>query len=241
MSCELRYHACMAPQYDASFASALRQALQDVGMTQAQLARRLGIDPAQISRWCNAQAIPPSEDIHRIQVILKIDLSDFSAKSKPNYELFVSTPISGLDSNDIPQHHDDVAKVVDAANQHVSALIWPGEQIRTASDQRKAAPDIVTERNMRALHACPAYLYLQFAEVVRPSCAFVELGFALGKRLKITVVVKKGLAGLYMFNGFGTVTGSLNFLPNARIYEVASADEAATLIESNGRELLGLK
>lgn len=44
-----------------------------------------------------------------------------------------------------------------------------------------------------------------------------------------------------MLRGFGAVAAELKFLPKARIYaEVTSADDAASLIANNGRELLGL-
>ena len=101
--------------------------------------------------------------------------------------------------------------------------------------------DIATERNMTALFSCPAYLYLQFTEVMGPSSAFVELGFALGRKMKVTIIVQKGLTSPYMLRGFGAVAAKLKFLPEVRIYtEVESPDEAASLISSNGRELLGL-
>jgi transcriptional regulator with XRE-family HTH domain len=178
---------------DASFANALRQAIRDAKTTQAALARQLGMDPGQVSRWVNGKAIPHINNVRRIEEILNTDLSDSFAKSKPDYELFVSAPISGIASKDVPEHHDAVAKVVSAAGQHVNGLVWPGEHIKTADDRRIAAADIVTEHNMKALFSCPAYLYLQFTEVVGPSSAFVELGFALARKMKITIIVQQGL------------------------------------------------
>lgn len=152
----------------------------------------------------------------------------------------MSAPISGLADDDIPEHHAAVAQVVDAASQHVNGLSWPGGRISTAGDRRTSAADLVTERNMRELVSCPAYLYLQFAEVIGPSSALVELGFALGRKMKVTIIYKKGLTGLYMLRGFDGVAARLGFLPEARIYEVDSVDDAASLIAGNGRELLGL-
>lgn len=237
----LRYHAHMPPQDESKFANALRQAIQAARITQAALARELHTDQGQVSRWVNGKAFPHIDNVRRIEEILKIDLSDSFARSTPDYELFVSAPISGLADEDIPEHHNAVAKVVAAAGQHVNGLYWPGEQIKTAADRRRAAADMVTERNMRALFGCPAYLYLQFAEVVRPSSAFVELGFALGRKMKITIIVEGGLTTPYMLRGFGAVAADLKFLPKARIYtEVTSAEDAASLIANNGRELLGL-
>jgi transcriptional regulator with XRE-family HTH domain len=231
----------MAPQDKPTFADELRRAIRAARITQAALARELHTDQGQVSRWVNGNAVPHIDTVSRIEEFLKTDLSDSFDESTPDYELFVSAPISGLSDKDIPEHHDAVAKVVAAAGQHVNGLCWPGDQIKTAADRRIAAADMVTERNMRALFGCPAYLYLQFAEVVRPSSAFVELGFALGRKMKITIVVRSGLTTPYMLSGFGAVAAELKFLPKARIYtEVASADEAASLIANNGRDLLGL-
>ncbi len=231
----------MGTQEPASFGDALREALKDAKVSQADLARKLNINQAQVSRWVHGGALPQVDNLHATEDFLSVDLSAAFNKVKPTYELFVSAPISGIASEDIPEHHNAVAKIVEAAKQHVNGLIWPGEEIRTAADRRAAAPDMATERNMKALHGCPAYLYLQFAEVVRPSSAFVELGFALGQMMKITIFVKRGLTTPYMLNGFGAVASDLKFLPKARIYtEVESAEEAASLIASNGRELLGL-
>ena len=106
-----------------------------------------------MSRWVNGKAVPHIDNVRRIEEILKVDLSSSFTKSTPEYELFVSAPISGLADDDIPEHHDAVAKIVAAADQHVNSLYWPGERIRTAADRRVAAADMVTERNMRALSA----------------------------------------------------------------------------------------
>jgi len=232
----------MSPKGNASFGDALSQAIHDAGTTQAALAHELKIHQSQVSRWVNGKSIPHIDNINRIDKFLKADLTDSFAKSTPDYELFVSAPISGIAPEAIPEHHDAVAKVVSAVNQHVNSLKWPGDSVKNEADLRSAAADIVTERNMRVLFKCQAYLYLQFAEVVRPSSAFVELGVALARKMKITIIVKHGLPSLYMLRGYATVAANFKSLPQARIYtEVASADDAASLIETHGRELLGLE
>jgi transcriptional regulator with XRE-family HTH domain len=222
------------------FADALRQALQNAGKSQAELARELRIDPSQVNRWVNGRAIPQIDNVRRIQAFLNVDLSDSFAKSIPQHELFVSAPISAIATDEIAEHHDAVAMVVAAANEHVNDLIWPGDRIRDFADRRTAAADLATERNMRDLANCPAYLYLQFSEIIGPSSALVELGFALGRKMKVTIIVRHGLTSPYMLRGFGAVAARLSFLPEARIYEVDSPDDAASLIAGNGRELLGL-
>jgi transcriptional regulator with XRE-family HTH domain len=230
-----------AAQEEATFQSALRQALRNKRMNQADLAREIPIDPSQVNRWVTGKAFPHIKNLHRVEEVLEVDLSQPFSESTPDHELFVSAPISGIAAEMVPHHHDAVAKVVEAARQHVNGLIWPGERIVTAANRHAAAADIATERNMTALFGCPAYLYLQFAEVLGPSSAYVELGFALGRKMKVTIIVQKGLTSPYMLRGFGAVAAKLKFLPEARIYtEVESPDEAASLIASNGRDLLGL-
>lgn len=230
----------MTTHDSARFAKVLRKAMEDADITQAELARRLQTDASQVNRWANGKAVPHINTVRRIERILKADLADALSESMPDYELFVSAPISGIKDEDIPEHHDAVARVVSAADDHVNGLIWPGIHIRTAVDRLAAAADIVTEKNMKALHSSQAYLYLQFAEVVRPSSAFVELGFALGRKMKVTIIIQQGFKNPFMLRGFSAVAESLDFLPKARTYEVSSADEAASLIKGSGRELLGL-
>jgi transcriptional regulator with XRE-family HTH domain len=230
----------METQGRSSFGDVLRQALDAADISQAKLARELQVDPSQVNRWIHNKALPQVDNLHRIEKCLDINLSTAFNKHKPKYELFVSAPISGLADEDIPEHHDAVAKMVDAARQHVNGLTWPGQRIKTATDRRNAAANLVTKQNMTDLSGCPALLYLQFAEVRGPSSALVELGFALGRKMKVTIIHKKGLTSPYMLRGFGVVAAKLSFLPDAEIYEEESADSAAALIANNGRELLGL-
>ena len=63
-------------------------------------------------------------------------------------------------------------------------------------------------------------------------------GFALGRKLKTTIIVKRNLHKPYMLEGFGVVAAKLRFLPEVHIYEVDDVDEAVRLIGRNGRQLL---
>jgi transcriptional regulator with XRE-family HTH domain len=234
----LRYDARMPPQGHSSFGDALRAAIRAAGSSQAELARRLDIDPGQVSRWANDKALPHLRHVRRIEQILKVSLADSFAVSTPDYELFVSAPITGLALAAVAVHHHAVARVVAAASQHINGVYWAGETIRSVDEL--AAPDLATERNMKVLASCHAYLYLQFADIIHPSGSLVEFGFALGKRLKTTLIIQRGLPSPFMLEGFGAVAESLSFLPKARIYSVTSVDEAVALVARNGRELLGL-
>lgn len=228
----------MDAQGRTSFGKALKAAISAARFTQAGLARELHIDQGQVSRWVNGKAIPHSETVARIERILGTDLSAAFAASSPDYELYVAAPITGLKVEDIGPHNSAVNEVVKAASTHVNSLYWPGERIRSISDL--TAPDIATEQNMQVLQRSAAFLYLQFMEVVRPSSALIELGCALGWRLKVTVVMQADLTQPFMLDNFGAVAATLGFLPKARVYKVKSVGDACDLITRNGRQLLGL-
>jgi transcriptional regulator with XRE-family HTH domain len=227
----------MDMQDDATFGDALRAAIESAGYTQARLAKDLDIDAGQVSRWVNNRVIPHAPVVEKIGQILGADLSpEFSLSAE--YELFVSAPISGLHPDRVAAHNEAVRKVVTAARGHVPSLYWPGDHIHRLDDL--SAPDIATERNMKVLEHCSAFLYLQFDEVIRPSGALIELGCALGRRVKTTAMIAKDLPLPFMLQNFEGVAAAVNFLPKARVYEVRSVDHACDLIAKDGRELLGL-
>jgi hypothetical protein len=64
--------------------------------------------------------------------------------------------------------------------------------VKTANDRRNIAPDIAATHNLTDLASCPAFLYLQFAEVIGPSSTLVELGIALGRKMKVTMRLIQG-------------------------------------------------
>ena len=228
----------MTAQEDSRFADALRQAIREAQTTQANLAANINISPGQVSRWATGKVIPHSDNVKAIDQFLGSHLEALLVASKQRYELYVSSPISGLQNKDIPAHRGIVSGIVTAARQHVNGLYWPAEHIRNIDDL--AAADLFAEQNFEALSNCSAYLYLQFTEIVHPSGALVELGFALGRRLKTTIIVKQGVNLPYILNGIDVVAERLKFLPRARFYQEPSAERAAALIARNGRKLLGL-
>jgi transcriptional regulator with XRE-family HTH domain len=233
----------MASQQDTTFGDALKQALVDAGQKPAWLARELPADASQVSRWINGKSRPVPEMLHSINELLGVDLSEAyqrsllaDERSMPKYDLFVSTPIYGLQDAEIQAHRDDVAKVVAAGEKVVGRVYWSGEEVKSWHD--RGAADLATETSLRALARCRAYLYVQFAPMEYPSGALVELGIALGRKLKTTMIIKKDLRRPYMFQGFAGVAEKLEFLPETHVYDVNDADEAVRLIEHDGPQLL---
>jgi transcriptional regulator with XRE-family HTH domain len=228
----------MGSQDSPTFGQALKDALASANVTQAKLARDLAIDPGQVSRWATGKALPVRQTVERIGEILGVDLHEAFRSSTPKYELYVSAPITGLGEEMVPTHHDQVGRVVESLDSHVNSLHWPGREINGTSDL--LAPDIATERNMGVLAHSTAFLYLQFAEVVRPTGSLIELGIALGSRKKTTIIMKRGTQQPFMLQEFAAVAARLPSLPQARVYLVDDVEAACQLIERNGRELLGL-
>lgn len=216
----------------------MAQAIRNAGRTQAWLASKLDIDPGQVSRWVNGKAVPHASTVKRISHLLQVDLNGSAGSGSAACELFVSAPIQGLDHDLVMAHHDNVHRVVDAVRPHVNGVYWPGQEVTKIEDL--AAPDLTTEANLKVLAQCRGYLYLQFAEITSPSSALIEFGFALGRRIKTTALIRRGVATPYMLTGFQGVASSLPFLPQARIYLVEDVQDAVRLVDRNRRKLLGL-
>lgn len=220
------------------FAAALKRALIAAGQRQADLARSLGVDPGQVSRWATGKSVPHSATVRKLEDLLDADLSDALEESTPDYELYVSAPITGLGTDAISAHHSLVAPVVEAARGVANGVYWPGEAVLSGDHLRAA--DIATEDNLRALNECESFLYLQFEEVTQPTGSLIELGLAMGQKRKTTIIYKQGLKLPWMLSGFQGVAERLSFMPNVRMYPVADVDGALAFLRVNGRGVLGL-
>ena len=176
----MHYNVDMPTQDHESLGRALKRAIKAAGSSQADIARHLGIDAGQVSRWANDKAVPHAETVRKISDFLKEDLSASFAASVPHYELYVSAPISGLGIEGVSKHHEVVARIVASLSVHVNSYYWPGSDVRELSDL--IAPDLATERNLEVLQGCHALLYLQFEEIYSPVGRAHRTGFGLGTK-----------------------------------------------------------
>lgn len=228
----------MVAHEGSSFGDALSAALDAAGMSQADLARKLPADPGLVSKWRRNHQTPRPDTIRKIEQALGQSLASY-VEAQSEYELYVAAPITGLANGAISAHHDEVAQVVAATRDHVETVYWPGESILTKDNL--VAPDLATERNLRVLAHCAGLLYIQMDEIDGPSSSLVELGIALGRRTKTTMILKRGIRLPFMLrDNFSMIAASLTSLPKARVYLVNDVDEATSLVSRNGRELLGL-
>jgi transcriptional regulator with XRE-family HTH domain len=229
-----------------TFGEALRLALFNAGRSQTWLANQLGTGPSQVNRWIKSRQLPHIDTVRKIDELLNVDLSEayrqsFSPDdelSKPPFELFVSAPITGLKHEDVQAHQRQAAKVVGAAERVVGhgKVFWPSWEVAHLYDLGVA--DIATEHSLKVLASCRAYLYLQLTEMINPSGGLVELGIALGRKIKTTMIIQKDVRTPVMFDAFQAVAARLDFLPEVHIYVVTNVDEAVRLIEQAGIHLL---
>jgi transcriptional regulator with XRE-family HTH domain len=54
------------------FARRLKDTLEDLGMSQAELARRAFISKVTVSRWANAKGVPCADDLYGICEVLGV-------------------------------------------------------------------------------------------------------------------------------------------------------------------------
>ncbi len=232
------YDAVMSEQSAESFGSALHAAITAKHWNQARFANEFGIDAASVSRWVTNKTVPLRANVARMEALLGVSLAALFEASNPEHELYVSAPITGLSNDQMGAHHEQVAAVVAELAHHTNSVYWAGAGI---TDKRQLmAADIATEKNMAVMRHCRALLYLQFEELTGPSGSLIELGMALGRKTKTTMIIRRGLRTPFMLENFSAVAARTDSLPEARIYLVDSAEAAAALISNNGRSILGL-
>lgn len=206
---------------------------------QKWLADRLGTTETAVSRWLSGRTRPHASQVPKIAQLLEApDLVEVFEATKPANELYVAAPISGLDPVGIGSHRDDVARIVEAASDVANGVYWPGQDIYALGDL--AAPDLVTRDNLQVLSHCHALLYVQFAPVMHPTGALIELGFALGRKIKTTIMIQKHLPIPFMLKNFEGVAARSSIMPDARVYLMDDVEHAVQTIANNGREIFGL-
>lgn len=56
----------------ASIAQGYKEARKQAGLTQSELAKRIGVKPRQVSRWENAKARPTIDNFKKLAAELKL-------------------------------------------------------------------------------------------------------------------------------------------------------------------------
>lgn len=98
------------------FQEGLKAARKKAGLTQAQLADRIGINRATLARYESGQINPPYAQVEKITAALGV----------PFYALFYANPVSA----DIMQDLEDLAEDIDSLLSIIKELIVDGQLSR---------------------------------------------------------------------------------------------------------------
>jgi transcriptional regulator with XRE-family HTH domain len=227
----------MAAQGRARFHVTLKAALGD--HKQVWLADRLGVSETTVSRWMTDKTRPLREQAAKAAELLgEPEVLEVFDATKAPYELYLASPISGLRSTEVAAHRDAIEMIATEAETVTNGVYWPGRDIHSKTEL--AAADIVTRDNLEVLRHCHGLLYVQLADVTHPTGALVELGIALGRQIKTTVMIKRGVPLPFMLRNFEGVAARSPIMPDARVDFVDTAEDVVALIKRNGREIFGL-
>lgn len=196
------------------------------------------VHPSQVTRWFSGRKRPSQDQIQSMERVLGCGLDGMFPSPAPAYELYLSSPITSIPPSKLRSHRAEVEMIAEAVREIVPNLYWPGDVIHSAKDL--LAPNRATKRNFERLEDCRGLPYVQMDDTVGPSNCLVELGLALGRRMRTTVILKRDVNRPLMFQGLEAVAQGFKWLPNVQIHEVDSAEDACHLVRANGRSLLGL-
>lgn len=209
----------------------LRKALERARMTQAELARRVYVDPGQVSRWCTGRT--PLRGRYARAVATVLADHGVEIPLAPTTRVFLSTPMAALGAEGYERQRADATAVYELLTRAAGPVYWPAGAIDSAA--RFEAPDIATERNLAALAEAEAFVLYQSAPVDRPSSCYVELGWAIASRKPVTVFASSEEDLPYMLRGFEVVAARRDGR-----YRFHLAADAMRLLKIHGAELLGI-
>ena len=63
-------------------ALAIYNAIQASGYTQAQVARKMGVNPVVVTRWATGRHIPDTDSLVHLADVIKVDVNDLLIRKK---------------------------------------------------------------------------------------------------------------------------------------------------------------
>lgn len=236
----LRYLEQMDPQVHVELGTRLRAILTSRKLKHSVFAKELGKNSSQLSRLLAGTEHWTRELASRIDELLTTNLTSVYDELTEEIDLYVASPITGLSAENIPNAHARTAGLVTFLRELGYTVSWPGEQITDV--QKLIAPSVATTTNIRTLVRCRGLLYVQFDEVIHPSGALIELGIALGRKMKTTIVADARLGLPFMLrNGFDGVARDSPNLPDAKVHTFADIEDAKRQIANTGPLFFGIQ
>lgn len=226
--------------------TAVVAALRQQDLSQADLARKLDAKPSQISDWLGGKHFPRADRRRLVNELLGIDRdvrtqrppASVVEKDIPS-RLYVSSPITSVPETNYKRHFGEVAEIVSAASEVVGAVEWPGAPV--GPTRRLRAAGAVMPENWDWLATAGGLVYIQFEEIEGATGALIELGIALGRKIRTTVILSDRVKKPFLLSsGFERIAEARDDFPNALFYTYSSADAAAGEIRETGAAYFGL-
>lgn len=134
-----------------NFGKRLQKAINDLGISQAELARRLGVKAQSVNGWCNSEILPRSEVLRLLPSVTGYPLSWFF-----------------MEDNEAPEDHDpmDTRVPIKPASILQEKLLTVFEQL--PSDVEKEKVIMMIEMRLQELDDF-AKTYLQKRNLIPPT------------------------------------------------------------------------
>ncbi|WP_241783844.1 helix-turn-helix domain-containing protein [Raoultella terrigena] len=136
---------------EMNFGKRLQQAIKDLGISQAELGRRLGVKAQSVNGWCNSDILPRSEVLRLLPSVTGYPLSWFF-----------------MEDNETPEEYDPMAtrSQIKPASILQEKLLTVFEQLPTDVEKEK----IITMIEMRLQELDDfAQAYLQKRNLIPPT------------------------------------------------------------------------
>jgi len=216
----------------------VREALaSDTEWTQKRLAIELGVSQTTISNIIAGNQLITDVRTSLIADLLGLELSEFLHRP----DIYVSAPMTTLKTGtSLRKNHNEVHLVLDALSDVALSPYWPGDGVLDHSDYRD--PRITATKNLQALAQCSSFLLLYLHEVDGPSGALIELGYAMGLGLRVTLMIDRKLNQKgpkpFILDGLQSAAMEIDVLPRIDIHEVNNAKDVCLLLRENGAALV---
>lgn len=210
---------------------ALRRALEQAGMTQAELARELHYTEAAVSRWRRGSAPLTGSSAEAVLRVLRA--RGVELELEPRCRVFLATPMAALDPGGYERTRAAAAEVHAVLERVAGSTYWAAGSV--GSPDRFEAPDLANLRNLEALQSCEAFVLWQPGPLDRPTSCHIELGMAIARAVPVTVFAPSEADLPFMLHGFEAVAARAGGR-----YRFHRTGDALRLLEIHGGELLGL-
>lgn len=218
-------------------------------ITQKWLAPRLHVSEGHLSKTLGEDP-PDLAFLAQVADVLGMTLSELSERAGVpigwRYDIYLSTPFQALtDDSERSAQRADAAALVAAMRSIDLKVYWPLESVPERSAEWESGIEhIAAADNIRAILSSEALVYFQSHALNGSTSALVELGYAMGKQIRTTVMVAGGVQMPFMLRRLDALAAQLSDTHDALTkparMDFATVDEACEAVRTRPR-MFGLR